>query len=160
MRNNLHMQCEHKQFIFWLSNIKNVCNRFILYQKCFMRLWEPIWLYKWKLPNWHQSPLGGPIMLQISPNGHEMLCGCGWGYMGKLLHLFMCGCGNMGEWESLGGIQCTKSTQNWEKSTSSAPSQLSCPHSMNGSTPEMMRVKMWLVNWSRVLIWVWMHQFD
>ena len=42
-------------------------------------------------------------------------------------------------------INCTKSSQIWAKSHSSAPSQLACPHSMNGRAPGMMRVHMWLL---------------
>ena len=120
----------------------------------------PLLLYKWKFPNWHQSPLGGPITLQIIPNGHKLLCGSGWGDVGKWLHLGMRGCGNMGVLESLGGIQCTKSAQNWTKSTSRAPSQPSCPQSMNGSTTTITRVHMWMVDWAGVILWVWMHQFS
>ena len=121
---------------------------------------SPMWLYKWKLPNWHQFPLGGPITLQISPNNHEVLCGRGWGNVGQWLHLGMHGCGNLGGLESQGGIKCTKSRQKWTKSTSSAPSQPKCPHSVNGSAPEMMRVHMSMVDWAGALIWVWMHRFS
>ena len=56
----------------------------------------------------------------------------------------MCGCGNMGGLESLGGIKFTKSGQNWAKSTSNAPNQPSCPYSMNGRAPAMMREYMCL----------------
>ena len=118
-------------------------------------LGSPMWLYKWNWTNWPQSPLRGPNTLQISPNGHELLCGHGWGDVEKLLHLGMHGCGNLGGLESLGGIKCTKSSQNWKKSTSSAPSQPNCPHSMNGSASEMMRENMWMVDWARALMWVW-----
>ena len=120
----------------------------------------PLLLYKWKFPNWHQSPLGRPITLQISPNNHELLSVHGWGDVGKLLHLIMHGCGNMGGLEPLGGIKCTKSSKKWTKSTSSALTKKRCPHSMNGSTPEIMRAHMWLVDWAGVLMWVWMPQFD
>ena len=130
-------------------------------------IWSGSWgfgspkrLYMWNWPNWPQSPLGEPKTLQISPNGHEFLCGIEWGDMGKLLHLGMHGCAKIGGWEALGGIKCTKSAQNWTKSTSSAPSQPNCPHSMNGSAPEMMRVYMYMVDWVGALMWVWMHQFS
>ena len=121
---------------------------------------SPMWLYKWKFSNWHQSPLSGPIMLEISLNNHKFLCGCGWVDVGQWLHLGMHGCGNMGGLESLGGIKCTKSTQNWTKYTSSAPSQQKCPHPMNGSAPEIMGVHMWLVDWFGVPMWVVEPQFD
>ena len=42
--------------------------------------------------------------------------------------------------------------QNWTKYTSSAPSQPSFPHSMNGTAPAMMRVHIWLVDWVGVLM--------
>ena len=121
---------------------------------------SPMWVYKSKLPNWHQSPLGGPIMPQISPNSHELLTGHGWSDVGQLLHLGMHGCGNVGGLESQGGIKCTKSRQKWTKSTSSAPSQPRCPNSMNGSIPAMMRVHMWLFYWAGLLMCMRMPQFD
>ena len=65
--------------------------------------------------------------------------------MGQLLYLGMCGCGNLGGLESQCVINCTKSSKKWIKSTSSTPSQPNCPHSMNGSTPAMMRAHMWMV---------------
>ena len=65
--------------------------------------------------------------------------------MGQLLHLGHCVCGKIDGLESQCNINCTKSSQIWEKSYSSAPSQLACPHSMNGSAPEIMAVHMWLL---------------
>ena len=121
---------------------------------------SPMWLYKSKFPNWHQSPLGGPITPQISPNSHKLLYGHGWDDVGQLLHLGMCGCGNLGGLESQSGIKCNKSSQKWEKSTSSAPSQPSYPHSMNGSAPKIMRENILMVDWFGVLMWVWKPQFD
>ena len=126
----------------------------------FWGLGTPMWLHKWTWPNWPQSPLGWPIMLQISPNGHELLCGHGWGDMGSYLHLGMCVCIELGRLEALGGIKWTKPAQKWTKSTSNAPSQPNCPHSMNGSAPTMMRAHMWMVDWVGALMWVWMHQFS
>ena len=120
----------------------------------------PMWVYKSKFPNWHQSPVGVPIMPQISPNSHELLNGRGWDDVGQLLHLGMHGCGNLGGLESQCGIKCTKSSQKWTKSTSSAPIQPSYPHSMNGSAPEMMRAHNWMVDLAGVLMWVLNPQFD
>ena len=121
---------------------------------------SPMWVYKSKLPNWHQIPLGGPIAPQINPKSHQFLTRHGWSDVGQWLHLSLCGCGNLGGLESQGGIKCTKSSQKWTKSTSSAPSQPRCPHSMNGRAPKMMRTHMWMVDWVGALIWVWMHQFS
>ena len=120
---------------------------------------SPMWVYKSKFPNWNQSPLGGPITPQISPNSHELLIGHGWDDVGQLLHLGMHGCGNLCGLQSQCGIKCTKSSKKWTKSTSSAPSQPSCPHSMNGSAPTMMRAHMCLLDWDGVLMWAWFPQF-
>ena len=106
------------------------------------------------------SPLGGSITPQISPNNHELLTGHDWDDVGQLLHLGMHGCGNMGGLESQGGIKYTKSIQKWKKSTSSTPSQPSCPHSMNGSIETKMRAHIWLIEWDVVIMWVWNPQFD
>ena len=114
----------------------------------------------WNWTNWPQSPLGGPNLLQISPDGHEFLCGHGRSDLEKSWLLGMCGCAKIGEWEALSGIKCTKSVQNWTESTSHAPSQPNCPHSMNGSTTRMMREHMWMVDWDGALMWVWMPQFN
>ena len=80
--------------------------------------------------------------------------------MGQLLHLVQSGFGKMDGLDSECNINCTKSSQIWEKSLSSAPSQLAYPHSMNGSAPEMMDVHMWLDNKARVPIWVIEPQLD
>ena len=121
---------------------------------------SPMWAYKSKLPNWHQTPLGGPIMPQINPNSHKMLTRRGWSDVGQWLHLGMCGCGNMGCLESQCGINYTKSSKKWTKSASSAPSQPNCPPSMIGTAPTIMRAHMWLIYWDGVLMWVWIPQFD
>ena len=112
-----------------------------------------------KLPNWHQTPLGGPITSQISPNGHEFMWH-GWCVVVQWLHLGHHGCGKLGGLESQCNINCTKSSEIWGKSHSSTPSQLVCPHSMNGSTLEMMDVNMWLFYYSRVPTWVIEPQID
>ena len=118
-----------------------------------------LWAKIPKLPNWHQTPLGGPILSQISLNVHELLNWHGWCVMGQWLHLGQHGCGKMDGLDSQCNINCTKSSQIWAKSHSSALSQLSCPHSMNGSAPEMMEAHMWLVDWAGVPMWVWKPQF-
>ena len=125
-----------------------------------MALEANLWEKTPKLPNWHQTPLGGPISSQISPNGHELLKWHGWFVLGQWLHLGKCGCGKMDGLESQCNINCTKSSQIWAKSHSSTPSQLGCPHSMNGSALSMMVVQTWLVYWARMLMWVWKPQFD
>ena len=133
------------RLLFESLKLKHVINRFILHQKCFMRLGKPNVTVQVKLAKLASIPLGGPITLQISLNGHEYLCGCGWGDMRSSLHLAMHGCEKIGGLEALGGIKCTKSAQNWTKYPYSTLGQQKCPHSVNGTAPTMMKMHMWRV---------------
>ena len=119
---------------------------FILHFESFVRLWEPnvsVQVKIFKLasisPRWTNHAPNNPKQPQIA-NWTWLK------YVGELLHLGMRGCGNVGGLESKCGINCTKSSKKWTKSTSNAPSQPSCPHSMNGSALAMMRAHMWLVD--------------
>ena len=119
---------------------KYVSNRFILHLNWFMMLWKPKMTVHVKLaklasiyPMWDKLAPSKPKWPQIDV----------WTWLKWIraimtpYHVWVC---KIGEWEALGGIKCTKSVQNWTKSTPNAPSQPQCPHSMNVNAPTMMRV--------------------